>query len=84
VRRIGDCPGCGRRGELVYSEDYEDVIETVYICNNDDGFILPDCNVAQYTEKYERFDTDVDMKKVDGGDADARSDSDDGGGSGGR
>lgn len=56
-----DCPECGERAEKQHVEMFRDGIEIVYTCGNDDGLILPECKVAQFTAHYRLSHRDVDM-----------------------
>lgn len=65
--RKATCPECGKPGEKVHTEERVDGMGLVYVCNNDGGFILPDCNVAQWTTHFEEMGArkEIDMTKVE-------------------
>lgn len=65
--RKSACPGCGKTGKKQATFDRADGSETVYTCHNDEGFLLPNCNVAQWTVINDQFGMgkEVDMEKTE-------------------
>jgi hypothetical protein len=59
------CPECAEMGELVNTEHTGEMLFRTFVCNNDEGFILPDCNTAQWTERFVYSDFEIDMEKTE-------------------
>jgi len=61
------CPECGEPSSYETRTELHNGVREVYCCWNDEGFILPYCNVAQWTTTIDTMgiSKEVDMTKVE-------------------
>lgn len=49
------CPECNEFGEQVCRFSESDSIEIVYVCENNEGFLLPKCMVAEWVTVFDEM-----------------------------